>query len=367
MLRTVLALQQVDPGFDPQQVLAAKLDLNFSKYTSNDQIQQFHERLRERLSAQPGIQLVASSRGYPLDGRRAFGFDFQIERRQRDPRAARPQADFRAASPDYFRALGIPLVTGRLFTDQDGPKAPSVAIINQSMAHRYWPNENPVGQRVTTDSGATWTTIVGVVGDVRQYGLDAAPVDEMYLPFDQVPIREGALVLRGSADAGTLARRVKDEVLALDPDQPLAGAQPLVEVRVESLAAPRLTATLLAIFAGLALVITAAGLAGLMAFSVSQRTQEIGVRMALGAARSEVLGMILRQGLRLVGMGLVIGGVGAFALSRLMAGLLFGIRPNDAATFAVTGAVLLTIATLACLVPARRAATVDPMVALRST
>jgi putative ABC transport system permease protein len=258
-------------------------------------------------------------------------------------------------------------VTGRLFIGQDGPKAPSVAIINQSMARRYWPSEDPVGQRVTTDSGATWTTIVGVVGDVRQYGLDAAAVDEMYLPFDQVPIREGALVLRGSADAGTMARLVKDEVLALDPDQPLAGAQPLVEVRVESLAAPRLTATLLGVFAGLALVITAAGLAGLMAFSVSQRTQEIGVRMALGAARSEVLQMILRQGLRLVGIGLVIGAVGAFALSRLMAGLLFGIRPNDAATFVVTGAVLLVIATLACLVPARRAATIDPMVVLRST
>ena len=128
-----------------------------------------------------------------------------IERRQRDPRAARPQADFRAASPDYFRALGIPLVTGRLFTDQDGPKAPSVAIINQSMARRYWPDDDPVGQRVTTDSGETWTTIVGIVGDVHQYGLDAAPVDEMYLPFDQVPVREGALVLRGSADSRTLA------------------------------------------------------------------------------------------------------------------------------------------------------------------
>jgi len=367
MLRTVLALQSVDPGFDPEQVLGAKLDLNFSKYTSNELVQEFHERLRERLASQPGIQMVASSRGYPLDGRRAFGFDFQIERHQRDPGAARPQADFQAASPDYFRALGIPLVTGRLFTAQDGPKAPSVAIINQSMARRYWPSENPVGQRVTTDSGETWTTIVGIVGDVHQYSLDAAPVDEMYLPFDQVPLREGALVLRGSADAGTLARRVKEEVLALDADQPLAGARPLVEVRGESLAAPRLTATLLGIFAGLALVITAAGLAGLMAFSVSQRTQEIGVRMALGAARSEVLGMVLRQGLRLVCIGLALGAVGAFALSRLMAGLLFGIRPNDAATFALTGVVLLIIATLACLVPARRAATVDPMVALRST
>jgi predicted permease len=365
MLRTVLALQQVNPGFDPEQVLGATLDLNFSKYTSNELIQQFHQRLRERLAAQPGIQLVASSRGYPLDGRRAFGFDFMIERRPRDPRAARPQADFRAASPDYFRALGIPLVTGRLFTDRDGPKAPSVAIINQSMARRYWPSDDPVGQRVTTDSGETWTTIVGIVGDVHQYGLDAAPVDEMYLPFDQVPLREGALVLRGSADSRTLARRVKEEVLALDPDQPLAGARPLVEVRGESLAAPRLTATLLGIFAGLALVITAAGLAGLMAFSVSQRTQEIGVRMALGAARSEVLGMILRQGLRLVGIGLVLGAVGAFAFSRLMAGLLFGIGPTDAATFALTGVLLLIIATLACLVPARRASTVDPMVALR--
>jgi predicted permease len=367
MLRTVLALQSVDPGFDPEQVLGAKIDLNFSKYTSNELVQEFHQRLRERLAAQPGIQMVASSRGYPLDGRRAFGFDFQIERRQRDPGQVRPQADFQAASPDYFRALGIPLVTGRLFTDQDGPKAPSVAIISQAMARRYWPSENPVGQRVTTDSGETWTTIVGIVGDVHQYGLDAAPVDEMYLPFDQVPLREGALVLRGSAEAATLVRRVKEEVLALDPDQPLAGARPLVEVRGESLAAPRLTATLLGIFAGLALVITAAGLAGLMAFSVNQRTQEIGVRMALGAARSEVLGMILRQGLRLVCIGLAVGAVGALSLSRLMAGLLFGIRPHDAATFALTALLLLLIATLACLVPARRAATVDPMVALRST
>jgi len=192
-------------------------------------------------------------------------------------------------------------------------------------------------------------------------------VDEMYLPFDQIPLREGALVVRGSADPATLARRVKEEVLALDPEQPLAGARPLTEVRADALAPARLTATLLGMFAGLALVITAAGLAGLMAFSVSQRTQEIGVRMALGAARSEVMAMVLRHGLRLVVIGLVAGAAGALALSRAMSGLLYGVTPTDAPTFAATAAVLVSIAALACLIPARRASTVDPMVALRST
>jgi len=367
MLRSVLALQGVDPGFNPEQVLAAKLDLNFSKYTTNEQFQQFHQRLRERLAAQPGVALVASSRGYPLDGRRSFAFDFEIEGHPLEPGRARPQADFRVASPDYFRALGIPLVTGRLFTDRDGLQTPSVAIINQSMARRYWLGQDPVGQRITADTGKTWTTIVGVVGDVRQYGLETDPVDEMYLPFDQIPLREGALVVRGSADPATLARRVKEEVLALDPEQPLAGARPLTEVRADALAPARLTATLLGMFAGLALVITAAGLAGLMAFSVSQRTQEIGVRMALGAARSEVMAMVLRHGLRLVVIGLVAGAAGALALSRAMSGLLYGVTPTDAPTFAATAAVLVSIAALACLIPARRASTVDPMVALRST
>jgi predicted permease len=367
LLRTILALSRVDPGFDAENVLTMTLDLNWSKYTSNQLIREFHDQLRARMQGQPGVMASASALSFPLNGNRPFGFEFRIEGRGPEGQKAVAQGDFRSVSPEYFRALGIPLISGRTFTSSDGPEAPEVAVINQSLARRYWGGADPIGSRVSGDSGKTWTTVVGVVGDVRQYGLDRQPADEMYVPFDQSPIREGVFVVRTTGDPLAVARQVSDAVHAMDPNQPLARIRTLEQFRGDALASPRLTAILLGIFAALALVITSAGLAGGIAFSVSQRTQEIGVRMALGADRTEVLAMVLRQGMGLVLVGLALGLVGAVALTRLMSGLLYGVRATDPATYAFMGIVLVLVAAAACLAPARRAATVDPMVALRST
>jgi putative ABC transport system permease protein len=366
MLRSLLELQSVNPGFDSQRVLTMTLDLNWSRYTSNDLILGFHDRLNARLTGQPGVVSTASTLTFPLDGHRRFNVNFLIEGQPPAEDGAQPLGDLRSASPDYFPTLGIPLVTGRMFTPSDGPSTPQVAIVNQSLARRYFARETAVGKRISADTGKTWITIVGVVGDVRHYGLQSEPTDEVYLPFAQLPIRESTFLVRTTADPGAMAHRIGEEVLAIDPGQPVANVQTLEEVRGEALANPRLTTTLILLFALLALCITAAGLGGVVAFSVSQRTQEIGVRMALGAGRSEVLGMVLREGLVLVGLGLVLGALAAVLLGRLMTGLLFHVETTDPITFAGMSLILILIAAAACLVPARRAATVDPLVALRA-
>ena len=366
MLRSLLELQSVNPGFDSQRVLTMTMDLNWSRYTSNDLILGFHDRLNARLTGQPGVVSTASTLTFPLDGHRRFNVSFLIEGQPPAEDGAQPLGDLRSASPEYFPTLGIPLVTGRLFTPSDGPKSPQVAIVNQTLARRYFPTETAVGRRISADTGETWITIVGVVGDVRHYGLQSEPTDEVYLPFAQLPIRESTFLVRTTADPAAMARRIGEEVLSIDPGQPIANVQTLEEVRGEALANPRLTTTLVLLFALLALCITAAGLGGVVAFSVSQRTQEIGVRMALGAGRGEVLGMILREGLRLVGLGLVLGALAAVLLGRLITGLLYHVETTDPITFVGMGLVLVLIAAVACLVPARRAATVDPLVALRA-
>jgi putative ABC transport system permease protein len=366
MLRSLLELQSVNPGFDSQRVLTMTMDLNWSRYTSNDLILGFHDRLNARLTAQPGVVSTASTLTFPLDGHRRFNVSFLIEGQPPAEDGAQPLGDLRSASPEYFPTLGIPLVTGRLFTPSDGPKSPQVAIVNQTLARRYFPTETAVGKRISADTGETWITIVGVVGDVRHYGLQSESTDEVYLPFAQLPIRESSFLVRTTADPAAMARRIGEEVLSIDPGQPIANVQTLEEVRGEALANPRLTTTLVLLFALLALCITAAGLGGVVAFSVSQRTQEIGVRMALGAGRGEVLGMVLREGLRLVGLGLVLGALAAVLLGRLITGLLYHVETTDPITFVGMGLVLVLIAAVACLVPARRAATVDPLVALRA-
>jgi putative ABC transport system permease protein len=367
MLRSLLALQAVDPGYDTQRVLTMTLDLNWSRYTTNELVLGFHDRLHARLAGQPGVIATASSLTFPLDGHRRINVGFVIEGQPPAEEGAQPLGDLRSATPEYFKTLGIPLVTGRFFAPSDGPNSPNVAIVNQTLARRYWGSETAVGHRISADSGKTWITIVGVVGDVRHYGLDSEPSDEVYLPFSQVPFREGTFLVRTSADPGAMARRVGEEVLAIDPGQPLANVQTLEEVRGEALASPRLTTTLLLMFALLALCITAAGLGGVVAFSVSQRTQEIGVRMALGAGRGEVLGMVLREGLRLVVFGLALGIAAAILLTRLMAGLLYQVEATDPITFLGMALILILIAAVACLAPAQRASAVDPMVALRAS
>jgi predicted permease len=272
--------------------------------------------------------------------------------------------DYLIATPEYFSVLGQPMVAGRAFKPSDNAEAPPVVIINQSTARHHWPNEDPIGKRIAGGPDQ-WLTIVGVVADVRQQ-LQSAPHDEVYAPLLQTPFTGTTWIVRSSLTPEQTVREIKAAAHLHDPELPVSNFRTLAEVRSSGLQSPRVTTTLIGMFGLLALVITAAGIAGVVAFSVNQRTQEFGIRMALGAPRAGVLGMVLRQGLQLVAIGLVIGMAGAIFLTRLLSTLLFEVEPTDALTFLAVSTVLLMVAVLACLVPARRAATVDPIVALRA-
>ena len=239
-------------------------------------------------------------------------------------------------------------------------------MINQSLAGHYWERQDPVGQRLSLDGGETWTTIVGILGDVRQYGLDTDVEDVIYLPLEQFPNRVTSLVVRTAASPLTMGRQLTKAVYEVDPNQPVARVRTLEQVRSDSIAAPRLTTLLLGLFAGLALLITAAGISGVLALSVTERTQEIGIRMAFGATRADMLKMVLKQGAVLVLIGLAFGIAGAVALAQLMSGLLFEIEPTDPITFLAVSLVLALVAIIASVLPARRATGIDPMSALRS-
>lgn len=363
MLRSFWKLQQVDAGFNPENVVAARVTLNFTKYDTPDRRREFFRQFLGRLKANPSVQSATTTLFYPLNQPFPLRGTILIEGRQAESQSPFV-AHLRVGSLDYFRALGIPLMQGRLFDEHDGKDAPLVAVINQALARKYWRDEDPIGKRISRDNGQTWTTIVGIVGDVKETALDKDVTEDLYVPYEQVTSASHVLV-RTTGDPTAIVKFVRDTVWAVDPQQPVDEIRTLVEVRGESLASPRLTTVLLGIFAALALVITATGISGVMALSVSQRTHEIGVRMALGATPGNVLRMVMGQGLGLVVAGLVLGVVGAMWLTRLMSGLLFAVQPTDPLTFVGVSAALLTVAAAACWLPAKRAVGIDPMRALR--
>ena len=361
-LRTVINLQRVNPGFETDNLLTMRIDLNFSKYRG-EQVPAFWERLEERLKSEPGVLAAAGSGTFPLNDQETFNGPLQIEGREIAPNAPRPRVNYHLATADYFSTIGQPLLAGRAFTSTDRRRENLVVIINKTMARHYWPGEDPVGKRIR-GGGERWATIVGVVADTLQQ-LNEPAHDEVYSPMLQSSLLSTTWLLRTNVDPQIMERQVKNAVHAIDPNQPVDHFRTVAEVRSASLAPWRLTAALLGLFALLALVITATGIAGVIAFSVNQRTQEFGIRMALGAQRGSVLTMVLRQGISLVLIGLAIGMAGALALTRLLTTLLFGVEPTDALTYLAVSMVLVAVAAAACLIPARRAATVDPMVALR--
>ena len=366
MIRSIVALQRVHPGFDPEHVLTATIDLNWSKYTEPPQWRAFFDRLGADLAVEPGVVVSAPALSFPFDGNGEVNFNLVVEGRPVAADQPPLQGDFRAVGAGYFETLDIPMVRGRAFTSSDSPEAAPVVVVSQKAARIFWPDTDPLGRRISIDGGRTWATTVGVAGDVRQYGLAQDVTAQIYLPFAQFPVRESTYLIRTTGEPGALGRRLQEIVRAIDPQQPVANIRTLRALRGDSLAPPRLTTALLAIFAALALVITATGLAGVIAYTVSQRTREIGIRMALGAKQGGVLRMIMRQGLTIVLIGLTLGIFGALALSRVMDGLLYGVEPNDPITFIIVALVLFAVAAMACLVPARRATTIDPLVALRS-
>jgi putative ABC transport system permease protein len=361
-----MKLQQVDAGFHPENVLTMRLGLNFTKYNSDDTQRAFFETLLDKISAQPGVNSAAASMTVPLGDAMRMTGDFQIEGETPAPGQSLPVGHFRIVSPSYFDVLRIPLLAGRVFTKADRPNVPVVSVISATAARRFWPGKDPIGKRFSPDGGNTWAQIVGVVGDVHEYGLNTAPVEALYIPMAQNPLNDGSLIIKTAGEPMGIARRVIELIYEIDPNQPAARIRSLEQVRADSVAAPRLTANLLGLFALLALAIAAAGIGGVMALVVNQRKQEIGVRMALGARPGAILRMVLGQGLALALLGIGIGLVGALGLTRVLGDLLFEVQPTDPVTFAGVAGVLAFSALAACYIPARRAARVDPMVALRS-
>ncbi len=369
MLRSLIKLQHVNPGFDPERLLAMRISLNWSKFNTNEETLAALLRTLDKARSEPGVLSAALCSTYPLNQlgitNGPFTRGFQIEGHLIPEGELAPQADFRTASTDYFETVRQPLVRGRTFIEGDKDKAVPVAVINQATARHRWGDEDPIGRRVSFDRGQTWLTIVGVVGDVRQYGLDREPADEIYVPLAQAGFA-GNLLVRTAVDPMSIAKLMREAVYEVDPDTAVDRVQTLEQVRSDAVASPRLTAILLAMFAGLALVITAAGIAGVMALSVNQRTHELGVRLALGATPGKVLGMVMRQGMSFVLVGLSVGVAGALLLGRLMSALLFAVEPTDPVTFMAVALVLIAVAAAACFVPARRVTSIDPMLALRS-
>jgi putative ABC transport system permease protein len=320
----------------------------------------------DKVHQNPAVLSASVARTYPLNETAPFTTNFQIDGRPEPAGQPQLKMDVRSVTPGYFRMMGISFERGRDFLEGDSMRAPVVAIINRTMAAHYWAGEDPIGHRVLVAEGKRSITIVGVVGDVAQYGPDKPAADELYVPFAQNVSPVASLLVRTREDPTPLMRQLVASVYAIDPEQPVARIRTIEQLRSQTLAPPRLTSLLLGCFAALALIITAAGIAGVMGLSVSQRIKEIGVRMALGANRAHVLRMVLLQGLSLIAAGLAAGFALSLAGTRVMSGLLFRVQPDDPATLAGVTLLFLVIGGLACYGPARRATLVDPLKALRS-
>ena len=366
LLASFYKLQQVDPGFTPENVLTAEVFPNWSKYRTPESRRQLFTGVLDRIESRPGVLWAAAASDVPLEGRPASQQAFEIEDRRYEDPDLRPELEVRVASPSYFETIGVGLLSGRAFTNFDDEAGRGVAIISRSLAQRHWPDSDPIERRVTLNGGRDWLTVVGVVGDVRHNGLDSDPPDVLYRSFLQVGGGPTRILVRARMDPLSLATEVRAAVHEVDAEQPVERFSTLEQTRTDTLATRRLTMILLAVFAALALLITVTGIAGVVATSVSQRTREFGVRLALGAQPASLLGMVMRQGLTMVMTGLVLGLAGAVALSRVLANLLFDTMPTDPATFAIVSLVLLVAALAACFLPARRTMRVDPMAALRT-
>ena len=369
LLASLYRLQQVETGYRSQGVLAAQVYGNFSKYPNIGALRPMYQSVIDRLQSQPGVISVAVTNAVPLAGGAPGTLRFEIEGRVTDDPERRPTTDARVASSQYFETIGIPLVAGRVFNDLDTEESLRVIVINKAMA-KYWDGVDPIGTRIKPDRDENWYTIVGIVGDVRQFGLAQDIVAQTYIPMTQLPQTNnpfaGQVLVRTQGDPIAFANTLRSTVQLVDSTMPVEGVQTLEDLRSEALAQPRLTATLLTIFASLALLVTLAGIGGVIATSVTQRTKEFGLRMALGASRDSVLTMVIRQGLLLVVIGLVFGVAGALAAGRVLSAYLYQTAPRDPMIIAGVAAVFILSGVIACLIPARRATTVDPLIALRA-
>jgi len=362
LVRSLIALQNVNPGFDANNVLTMRLALARNKYDTPEKATNFFTELQTRAGNLPGVESVGMITELPLSGQ-PNDVPFTVEGRP----AVRPSeefdADFRRINQNYFSVLRIPLLRGRNFTEQEVRQGDELVIVSQELVNRVFPNEEPLGKRLVSSIGGVHYEIVGVVGDIRHNSLAGVPVPTMYFPTIQSNFTN--IVIRTKNDPMSVAAAVRKEIQAIDPDQPVASVKPMTAWIDESVASQRYRTTLLALFAVLAMVLAATGIYGVMSYTVAQRTHEIGVRMALGARQGDVLKLVVRQGMILALVGVALGLIGAFALTRVMTTLLFQVRERDPITFVVVAALLTAVAFVACFVPALRATKVDPLVALR--
>jgi len=364
LLKSYVIVENVDPGFQAQKLLTLYVYLPSSRYPDSSRRALFFEQVLERIKSLPGVRSAGASVTLPMSGDWSNA-NFGIQGRQFPP-DQQPVAERESVSPDYFHTMGIPLLRGRLFTEEDRHGKLPVVIVNQTMAERFWPNEDPVGNRVLglTDK-YEWQEIVGVVGDVKHGGLESASEFQTYVPYLQVPSPWMGIVVRTTSEPASLASSVSHQIYAVDKEQPVVKVRTMEKILADSIADRRASVFLMGLFAGLACLIAAVGIYGVVSYSVTQRTHEIGVRMALGAEKRTVLTMLLGEGLRTAGIGVGIGAVGALGLARFLASHLYGVKPSDPETFIVALLILAGVALLANYIPARRATKVDPMVALR--
>ena len=373
-LRSFWQILQVRPGFNPRHVVTAQIwmavpnDPKNDPYGSVPRRAAFHRELLRRISALTGVEEASIGAGGSLPLLHARNtLTFSIEGRPADSERA-PVAEFASVTPSQFGTLQIPILSGRNFTNSDDESAMPVALVDETLARRYWPNESPIGKRINTvfiRANSPWLTIVGVVGDVRSDSLEAPGAPHVYLSLFQNPPYSAVIYLRTAGDPGTLGEAVRHEVEAVDPNVPVFAVRTMDEVIARSTAERRFALQILGFFAGVALLLAAIGIYGVMAYTFSQRTHEIGIRMALGAQPRDILRMALTEGMSLVAVGLGVGLVGASILTRFLRTLLYAVTPNDPLTFTALAALLAAVAWLACFIPARRATQVDPLVALR--
>jgi putative ABC transport system permease protein len=370
MIRSLAKLNRVDPGFDPARVFTMGVTLLPNKYPDDERVASFYSQLLERAAATPGVESAGAISDLPLLGSNTSDY-FTIEGQPPVAKKEEPITEYHVVTPRYFESMGIPLLAGRDFAETDTKQAPNVVVINEAFARRHFAGESPLGHRIRLQGQERDPLlIVGVVGDVRQLGLDKQPVPEAFVPFLQDPLsktyqRSMTIVARTKSDPGAVAGSLRAMLTSLDKSLPVYDLKPMTEYLRDSLARRRFNLILLTAFGGVALALAAVGIYGVISYGVTQRTHEIGIRMALGAEKGDVLWLVVRQGMILALGGVAIGLLASLALTRLMETLLYGVSVTDPLTFTVIALLLTSVALLACFVPARRAAKVDPLVALR--
>ena len=364
LIRSFVRLLTVNPGFDSRGVMTFPVNLPTTRYDTPAKQAQFFRRAVEDIRTLPGVESAGAVSFLPLAGPIRYVF-FCAEGQVCQGIGKDPIIALRQATPGFFEAMRIPLLRGRTFTEKDNADSQPVVIINQTVAERYFPHQDPIGHIMRNSREMKALQIVGVVADVKFSSLSTPKFDEMYLPSEQTPWMAMTIVVRSNSTAPPLVSAVRQKISELDPDLPLAGIQPMEKIVSTSVAQPRLITQLVGAFAGFALLLAAVGIYGVMAYTVSQRSHELGIRMALGAARGDIFRLVVGQGMRLVLVGIAIGLVGSLALTRLLSSLLFGTRATDPVTFAAVAMLLVAVAFAACYIPARRATRVDPLIALR--